>query len=99
MHCTELTIAYLRLCMALLAALAMAVGVSLAWQGHVAIALAHFCGTLFFLFAYFNPAALSDAGTSETGPLPVRYKRFLWASLLIGMLAVSWEFRVLLPLG
>ena len=89
----------LRLCMALFAALALVIGLTFALQGIIGVALANFCGGLFFLFAYYNPNVLSGSGLQHFDFADIEQKKFLWTSLAIGLLAACWEFRVYIPLG
>ncbi len=101
----ESPIPSLRICMGMFAACALLVGVTMSFEGHASLALTNLCGASFFIFAYHNPDALvvqqhTDAATSEQDSIEnVEQKKFLWASLVIGSLAVLIEFQEYLPLG
>lgn len=85
--------------MALFAALALVIGSTLALQGLTSVALANFCGGLFFLFAYYNPDVLSGRGLQHFDFADIEQKKFLWTSLAVGLVAACWELRVHIPLG
>jgi hypothetical protein len=83
------------------AAVAMALGATMAYEGQTSVALTNFCGALFFVFAYHNPDILLVDESDERGSRhqDVVQKQFLWTSLAVGILAVLWEFKEHLPLG
>lgn len=87
--------------MAMFASLAFLLGVVLAVEGNASMALTYLCGTLFFTFAYFNPAMLQSHGflKASIDPEDVVQKKYLWTSLSVGILALVWEFNAHLPLG
>ena len=87
--------------MAMFAGLAFMLGTVLAVEGKTSMALTFLCGTLFYIFAYFNPAMLQGHGflKSSIDPEEVVQKKFLWTSLGVGVLALVWEFNAHLPLG
>lgn len=90
-----------RLIMAMFATLAFLMGVTLAVDGKTTMALSNFCGTLFFTFAYHNPAMLHGHGLLKTG-IPadqVVQRRYLWSALGVGILALLLELKEFLPLG
>ncbi len=95
----------LRICMGMFAACALLIGVTMGFEGHVSLALTNLCGASFFIFAYHNPDALIASQRLESEVIEqnslesVEQKKFLWASLVIGSLAVLIEFQEFLPLG
>ncbi len=82
--------------MAAFAAVAFLLGVVMSFEGNASIALTNFCGALFFIFAYHNPAILlvTDGIQRDVKPADVAQKKFLWTSLAVGLLAIGWEFVV-----
>ncbi len=95
----------LRICMAMFAACALMLGMVMSLEGHTSLALSNLCGASFFVFAYHNPDALiahprpdSEAG-HQKGIHTVVQTKFLWTSLVVGLIAVLLEFKEYLPLG
>ena len=86
--------------MATTAGIAFLLGAAFALDGKTSMALIFLCGTLFFLFAYFNPAMLESHGFMKASidPKDVVQKKFLWTSLAVGALALVMEFHDHLPL-
>jgi hypothetical protein len=91
----------LQLCMALFAAVAMLLGLGMAIEGQVSVALTNFCGALFFVFAYYNPDIMLTDASDEPRPEQKEavQQKFLWTSLAVGVLAFVLEFTEHLPLG
>ena len=90
-----------RLIMGMFATLAFLMGVALSIDGKTTMALSNFCGTLFFLFAYHNPAMLHGHGLLKTA-IPAEQivqRRYLWSALGVGILALLLEVKEHLPLG
>ena len=98
---SESPVSGLRLCMAMFAGLAFLMGVTLAVEGNTSMALTNLCGTLFFIFAWFNPTMLEAHGfmKASIAPEDVVQKKYLWAALAVGILALIIEFKAHLPLG
>jgi hypothetical protein len=90
-----------RLIMALFATLAFLMGIALAVDSKTTMALSNFCGTLFFMFAYHNPAMLYGHGLLKTSlpPEQIVQRRYLWSALAVGILALVLEVKEHLPLG
>jgi hypothetical protein len=86
--------------MASTAGITLLLGAVFVLDGKTSMALTFLCGTLFFLFAYFNPAMLESHGfmKSSIDPEAVFQKKFLWTSLAVGFLALILEFHDHLPL-
>jgi hypothetical protein len=80
------------------ASMAFLLGATFAIAGDTTQAITDFGMTLFFLFAYHNPELVTVKRLSEFEDLIpyVDQKKFLWASLGIGLFAVVWEFKSLL---
>ena len=83
---------------ALAAAMAFLLGATFALNGDTTQAITDFGMTLFFLFAYHNPELVTVKRLTEFESLipQIDQKKFLWASLAIGLLAVILEFKGLL---
>ena len=98
---SESSMSVMRLCMAMFAGLAFLFGAVMGTEGKTSMALSYFCGSLFFIFAYLNPAMLEAHGflKASIDPEDVVQKKFLWTSLAVGVLALVWEFKAHLPLG
>lgn len=98
---SESNMSVIRLSMAMFAGLAFLLGAVVGADGKTSMALSYLCGSLFFIFAYFNPAMLEAHGflKASIDPEDVVQKKFLWTSLAVGFLALAWEFKVHLPLG
>ena len=80
------------------AAMAFLLGTTFALNGDTSTAIRDFGLTLFFLFAYHNPELVTVKRLSDFESIipQVDQKKFLWASLVIGLFAVIWEFKGLL---
>jgi hypothetical protein len=91
----------MQISMALFATASLLLGLLMASEGNTSMTLTNFCGGLFFIFAYHNPTMLEDHGFMKTciSPDQVIQKKFLWASLAVGALALVWESNLHLPLG
>ena len=83
------------------AGIALLLGTMLGVEGQTSLALTNYCGALFFMFAYHNPDILlvTDYIKADVSPRDIVQKKYLWTSLAIGVLAVTWEFKSYLPLG
>ncbi len=99
----------LRICMAMFATCALMLGLVMSLEGHTSLALSNLCGASFFVFAYHNPEALlanqfpdvkaGQQNEVQNGLESVVQKKFLWTSLMVGLVAVLIEFKEYLPLG
>jgi hypothetical protein len=85
---TEIT----RHIMGLAVIVALLLGAAFGLNGQTSQAITDFGIALFFVFVYSNPdLVLKNMSDVEKSSAKVQQKKFLWCSLLLGLLAVAWE--------
>jgi hypothetical protein len=78
--------------MGMAAAMALLLGAVFAINGQTSEAIMDFGIALFFVFVYSNPDfVLQKMSHVEKRSADVAQKKFLWCSLLLGIIAVAWE--------
>ena len=78
--------------MGIAAALTLLLGVAFAINGEISQAITNFGIGLFFVFVCSNPDfVLKKMSYVEERSADVEQKKFLWSSLVLGLLAVAWE--------
>ena len=78
--------------MGMAAVMTLLLGAAYAVNGQTSQAIMDFGIALFFVFGYSNPdLVLKKMSYVEARSADIEGKKFLWFSLVLGLLAVAWE--------